>query len=97
MNMLLYYRALIQFCAIKYQINAITTFLYNLASAFHNYYETTKIVDIRTPKARAVSMQRIWLCEAINQVIANGLTILGITPTEKMEQHDADPIIAPNQ
>jgi arginyl-tRNA synthetase len=91
--MLLYYSCLIKNCATKYQVNTITTYLYNLASAFHNYYETNTIVDFANKHTAMVSKQRIMLCRAVKQVLANGLTILGITPMEKMDREKPAPAI----
>ncbi len=58
----------------------IFTYLMNLASAFHGYYNRHKVLsdDIKLVKAR------LSLVLAVKKIIRNGLTLLGVTAPERM-------------
>ncbi len=58
----------------------IFTYLMNLASAFHGYYNKHKVLgdDIKLAKAR------LSLVLAVKKVIRNGLTLLGVSAPERM-------------
>ncbi len=58
----------------------IATYLKDLASIFHGYYNNNRIlVDDKT-----VLMGRLALSTAIKQVLANGLDLLGVSAPEQM-------------
>jgi arginyl-tRNA synthetase len=58
----------------------ITFYLMELAELFHAYYHDNKVLteDTRLKKAR------LYLVEAVRQVLANGLNILGVTAPDRM-------------
>lgn len=58
----------------------ITFYLMSLAELFHSYYHDNRVLteDACTKKAR------LFLVEAVRQVLANGLTILGVTAPHRM-------------
>lgn len=58
----------------------VTFYLMELAELFHSYYHDNKVLteDGRIKKAR------LYLVEAVRLVIANGLTILGVSAPERM-------------
>ena len=58
----------------------ITFFLMNLASAFHTYYNKHRVLT----DDLLLSRGRLYLVEAVRRVIANGLTLLGVSAPEKM-------------
>jgi arginyl-tRNA synthetase len=58
----------------------IATYLIELASSFNGYYATHKIVDAADP----VSPSKIALTHALEIVMRNGLTVLGIKVPERM-------------
>lgn len=60
--------------------NRITTFLEDLASAFHKFYAACRIIGQEKELAEA----RIALIIAVKTVIKNGLTLLGLTAPERM-------------
>ncbi|MCF0227388.1 MAG: hypothetical protein HUJ52_01060 [Malacoplasma sp.] len=65
----------------NYSPNILTLYLTNLAKMFHSYYEQVKLIDETNP---VVTQQRIKLINAIKIVIANGLKLMNITPSDKM-------------
>jgi arginyl-tRNA synthetase len=58
----------------------ITFYLMELAELFHAYYHDNRVLmeDTRLKKAR------LYLVEAVRQVVANGLNILGVTAPDRM-------------
>ena len=58
----------------------VTFYLTDLAELFHAYYHDNKVLteDVGIKKAR------LYLVEAVRQVIANGLDILGVSAPERM-------------
>ncbi len=58
----------------------VTFYLMELAEIFHAYYHDNRVLteDSRIKKAR------LYLVEAVRQVVANGLGILGVSAPEKM-------------
>lgn len=55
-------------------------YLLQLANAFHNFYEKVRVITDEPQLFQA----RIFLCQCTQQVIRQGLNILGITAPEKM-------------
>ncbi|MFO7965770.1 MAG: arginine--tRNA ligase [Desulfobacterales bacterium] len=58
----------------------ITFYLITLASAFHAYYNKHRVLSDNAPLTRG----RLYLVSAVNQVIRNGLTLLGVSAPEHM-------------
>ena len=58
----------------------VTFYLVELSDLFHSYYHDNKVLtqDDRVRKAR------LFLVEAVRQVIHNGLSILGVTAPDRM-------------
>jgi arginyl-tRNA synthetase len=80
-NMLHYYKHTIQTVATTYEVHKMTLYLTNLAKAFHFFYANNQIINATDPK---LSAQRVYLANAVKQVISNGLNLIGITPINKM-------------
>jgi len=58
----------------------LTYYLTDLAAAFHNYYNLHRVlVD-----DRELSLARLGLAAAVQQVVKNGLTLLGVSAPERM-------------
>ncbi|MEA2104337.1 MAG: arginine--tRNA ligase [Candidatus Cloacimonadota bacterium] len=64
-----------------YDVNLMTTYLMDLASAFHKFYHKRKIINLRY---RELSLARLYLADVVKIVLANGLGILGIKAPKKM-------------
>jgi arginyl-tRNA synthetase len=58
----------------------IVFFLRELAGEFHSYYNAERVL---VPEAPA-RMARLALCQAVRQVLCNGLSLLGVSQPEKM-------------
>jgi arginyl-tRNA synthetase len=77
---LLAYPMILEGAARAYEPHRVTFYLQELAGMFHPYYHRYKVVtdDIDTTHAR------LALCRAIQIVISDALTILGVAAPEKM-------------
>ena len=71
---------IIDLCARKLEVFPLISYLEEVASAFHGYYDKYRIVTDDTPLTEA----RLFLCSAIRTVLANGLGLLGVTSPESM-------------
>ena len=58
----------------------ITYFLQDMAGRFHSYYNAHKVL---TDDAD-LSAARLLLCQAVGEVLAGGLGILGVSAPERM-------------
>ncbi len=70
----------LQHAAQKWAPNRFADFLRELAAEFHNCYNQHRVLVEEDELRNA----RVCLAEAVRQVIANGLTILGMSAPEKM-------------
>jgi arginyl-tRNA synthetase len=60
--------------------HAITTYAFNLAGCFHSFYNTSRILGEAPP----VEAGRLMLAEAVKNVLARCLGLLGVTAPERM-------------
>jgi arginyl-tRNA synthetase len=60
--------------------NLLANYLYELANAFHSFYEACPVLKSEEP-ARG---SRLALCELSGRVLAKGLDLLGIKAPERM-------------
>ena len=70
----------IELCAKRLEVFPLISYLEEVASSFHSYYDKYRIVtdDVRLTEAR------LFLCLAIRTVVANGLKLLGVTSPKSM-------------
>lgn len=71
----------VQQAAIKRHPHMITDYLYDLARRFHQYYNTTRIIEKNNPD---IVRSRLQLIAAVRQVLINALNLIGIEPLNKM-------------
>ena len=74
------YPSLLIDAARDYEPHQVAQYLRELASLFHSYYNTHKVLTEDTTLRDA----RMCLSLATKQVLFNGLTLLGVIPVEKM-------------
>ena len=78
---------LVESAALAREPHRIAFYLYDLAAAFHAYWNsgnddpTRRMFQADAPEVTAA---RLFLATAIGQVIANGLAIMGVTAAEEM-------------
>jgi len=79
-KLLLEFPDTLEFSCFGFEPQRLTTYLHDVATAFHRFYHEHRVV---TPE-RGLSLARIALCSASKTVLANGCKILGITAPERM-------------
>lgn len=67
--------------ATRLEPHDVANYLREVASEFHSFYNAHKLIDETAPE---VSLARLALSEAARQVIANGLSLLGVSAPESM-------------
>jgi arginyl-tRNA synthetase len=67
-------------CAKQTDPFSLVRYLHELAASFHKFYDRHRVID----ENKELSEERLALIDAARIVIANGLTLLGITAPEKM-------------
>jgi len=70
----------IENAAANYEPHQIAYYLRDLATAFHSYYNATKILEAQESQRDAM----LALCDASRQVLKNGLTVIGVGAPESM-------------
>jgi arginyl-tRNA synthetase len=72
--------------ALAYEPHRVAFYLQETIAAFHSYYTQGKRTGERVigPDARKTA-GRLFLCRALQQVLANGLAVLGVAAPERME------------
>lgn len=62
----------------------VARYLEDTASAFHKFYDTCRVLPQGDEEAGDVHRARLVLVAATRQVLANGLTMLGVTAPDRM-------------
>ncbi|MGA3288395.1 MAG: arginine--tRNA ligase [Bacteroidota bacterium] len=79
-KLLLDFPETVELCALSFEPHRLTTYLHDVATAFHKFYHEHRVVIPEIELAKA----RLALCLATKTVIANGCKILGISAPERM-------------
>lgn len=69
-----------ELCGKTMEPQTLTTYLQKLAATFHKFYTVHRVIT----KDRELSLARLDLVRAVKIVMANGLTLLGISAPERM-------------
>lgn len=62
----------------------IAHYLEELAAAYHAWYAKTRVSPRADEQVNAGHVARLWLNDAVRQVLANGLDLLGVSAPEQM-------------
>jgi arginyl-tRNA synthetase len=62
----------------------VARYLEDLAGDYHRFYDSCRVLPQGDEAPNELHTARLALCQATRQVIANGLTILGVTAPERM-------------
>ncbi|PIU83209.1 MAG: arginine--tRNA ligase [Elusimicrobia bacterium CG06_land_8_20_14_3_00_38_11] len=76
----LYFYDLLEIAARDYAPHYLTKYLQDIASCFHSYYNRNRVITENTDKTFA----RLAMCQAVKNVLKDGLNILGVSAPEKM-------------
>ncbi|MBM4168914.1 MAG: arginine--tRNA ligase [Ignavibacteria bacterium] len=80
LKLLLEFPDIVESSALSYEPHRLTSYLHDVATAFHRFYHEHRVV---IPE-RDLALARIALCRASMIVLANGLKILGVSAPERM-------------
>ena len=62
----------------------IPRYLEQVATAYHRFYDTCRVLPRGDEQVSEQHIARLWLCAATRQVIANGLELCGVSAPERM-------------
>ncbi|RZS32402.1 arginyl-tRNA synthetase [Herbihabitans rhizosphaerae] len=62
----------------------VARYLEDLASAYHKFYDSCRVLPQGDEQATGLTTARLALCAAARQVLANGLALLGVSAPERM-------------
>jgi arginyl-tRNA synthetase len=62
----------------------VSRYLEDLAGDYHRFYDSCRVLPQGDEQPTDLHIARLALCQATRQVIANGLTILGVSAPERM-------------
>jgi arginyl-tRNA synthetase len=79
--MLLRYASTVQDAAEQCAPNRLAAFIFELANAFNAFYQSCPVIKEADPSLRA---SRLRLCDLTRRVIADALSLLGITAPARM-------------
>jgi arginyl-tRNA synthetase len=79
-KLLLDFPETVELCALGFEPHRLTTYLHDVATAFHKFYHEHRVVIPEIELAKA----RLALCLAAKTVLSNGCRILGISAPERM-------------
>jgi len=71
----------LEFTVVDYRPNQLTTYLFDLASAYSTFWEQCPVLRAETP---AIRDSRLVLCDLTARTLKLGLSLLGIDVVEKM-------------
>jgi len=74
------YPAIVKKVSDNYKLSLIARYVLELCQEFNNYYSKTKIIQ----KDKELESARLYFIEAIAQVVANALSLLGIEVLDEM-------------
>lgn len=62
----------------------VATYLEELAAKYHRFYDNCRILPRGDEEVTDLTRARLWLADATRTVLANGLTLLGVSAPERM-------------
>ena len=66
------------------QPHRVARYIEELATLYHGFYNDCRVLPMGDEKPTALHSTRATLCDATRQVIANGLSLLGVSAPERM-------------
>jgi arginyl-tRNA synthetase len=67
--------------AVKRMPHRITNYIFELASAFHSFYNADKVLDVENPER---TKARLGLIKSVQITLKNALALIGVSAPEKM-------------
>ena len=66
------------------QPHRVARYLEDLASAYHRFYDTCRVLPRDGQSLGDLGRARLWLADAARIVLANGLGLLGVTAPDQL-------------
>jgi arginyl-tRNA synthetase len=66
------------------EVHRVARYLETLAGTYHRFYDRCRILPMGDEPATDLNRARLWLAEATQIVLRNGLTLLGVSAPERM-------------
>uniref|UniRef100_A0A7C6EC47 Arginine--tRNA ligase n=1 Tax=candidate division WOR-3 bacterium TaxID=2052148 RepID=A0A7C6EC47_UNCW3 len=76
----IYFPDVIERAALLREPHRLVYFLLDIATAFHYFYERQRVVTDN----KELTQARLYLCQCVQKVLANGLSLIGVSTPEKM-------------
>jgi len=76
-------RILLQAAELR-EVHRIARYLEQLAGAYHRWYDACRVSPLGDAPIEDVHRTRLWLNDAVGQVLRNGLGLLGVSAPDKM-------------
>lgn len=80
-RMLIKFQEYLVMAAEEYKPNLLSNYLYDLAQAFNSFYNTVPVIQAENEEVKEA---RLILCQAVSNIMKEGLKILGIKVPERM-------------
>ncbi|MDU0349165.1 arginine--tRNA ligase [Actinomyces sp. MRS3W] len=84
LGVLAQYPAIVAQAAALREQHRVARYLESLAAAYHTWYGATRVTPRGDDPVDAGHVARLWVNDAVGQVIANGLGLLGVSAPERM-------------
>jgi arginyl-tRNA synthetase len=81
LSKMLWFKKVIGTCAHDLSPHHITTYLKELASLFHSFYDSCRVLDEADPE---LTKSRLFTCQLVRERISKGLELIGVSSPEKM-------------
>jgi arginyl-tRNA synthetase len=62
----------------------VARYLEEVAGSYHRWYDNCRVTPLGTNPVESVHRTRLWLNNATSQVLANGLSLVGVSAPERM-------------
>lgn len=62
----------------------VARYLEELAGYYHRWYDKCRVIPVADERVTNLHRTRLWLNDAVRQVLQNGLELLGVTAPQKM-------------
>ena len=66
------------------QPHRVARYLEDLASTYHQFYDTCRVLPRDGQSLDDLGRARLWLADAARIVLANGLGLLGVTAPDRL-------------
>lgn len=74
----------VAFAAEVREPHRVARYLEELGGTYHRFYDACRVLPAAEDSLAALNLARLWLCAATRQVLANGLSLLGVSAPDTM-------------